>query len=71
MKSVKDGIEGLPDVVLNIGDVLDREGATNPLLRNHTKVPYMFEGTFVVLLAHENLGDRILEPADELVTMFQ
>jgi len=68
---MKDGIEGLPDVVLNIGDVLDRGRVTNPLPRNHIKVPYMFGGAFVVLLAHENLGGRILEPANKLVTMFR
>jgi len=71
MKSVKDGIEGLLDVVLNIGDIPDRGGATNPLLRSHIKVPYVFGGAFVVLLAHENPGGHILEPINELVTMFQ
>jgi len=57
-------------VVLNIGDVPDRR-ATNPLLRDHIKVPYMFGGVFVVLLAHENLRGRILEPANKLVTVFR
>jgi len=71
MKSVKDGIEGLPNAVLDIGDIPDRRGATNPLLRNHIKVPYSFEGAFVVLLAHKNLIGRILEPPDELVTIFR
>ena len=68
---MKGGIEGLPDVVLNIGDVLDKGGKTNPLPRNHIKISYIVEGAFVVLLAHENLGDRILEPADKLVTVFR
>ena len=64
-KSLKDGIEGLPDTVLNIADNIDREGATSPLLSNHIQVPYKFECTFVVLLAHEDFVGRVFEVADE------
>ena len=40
MKSVKDGIDGLPNAVLSIANVIDRGAATSVLLRNHIKVPY-------------------------------
>ena len=69
MKSVKDGIDGLPNAVLSIANVIDRGAATSVLLRNHIKVPYKFECMFVVLLAHDDFDSRILEVADELVTM--
>ena len=69
VKSVKDGIEGLPNAVLNIADVIDRGAATSVLLSNHIKVPYKFECTFVVLSAHEDFDSCVFEVADKLVTM--
>src|SRR5258706_4143363 len=69
VKGVKDGIEGLPDAVLNIADVIDRGAATSPLLSNNIKVPDKLEGAFVVLLAYEDLVGRVLEVADELLAM--
>ena len=69
VKSVKNGIEGLSNVVLNIADVIHRGGATSVLLSNSIKVPYKLEGAFVVLLAHENLVGHVVEIANELVTV--
>jgi len=69
-KSIKDRIEGMLDMVLNIGNVLNRGGATNLLPCNHITVPYMLEGKLVVLLAHRNLVDRIFKLTDELMMMF-
>ena len=68
VKGVKDGIEGLPDTVLIIFDIIDRGGALRPLLRNNIKVPDKLEGTFVVPLAYDDLVGRVLEVADELST---
>ena len=68
VKGVDDGIECLPDAGLDIADFIDRGAATSPLLSNNIKIPDKFEGTFVVLLAHGDLGGRVLEIVDELVT---
>ena len=67
VKSVKDGIEGLPNAVLNIADVIEGGAATSPLLSNHIKVPCELKGAFGVLLANENLAGGVLEVTDELV----
>src|SRR5258706_7554725 len=68
VKAVKDGIESLPDAVLDIADVINGGASTSPLLSNNIKVPDKLEGTFVVLLTQEDLGGRVVEIADELVT---
>ena len=69
MKGETDGIEGLPDVILDIADVIDSRASTSPLLSNNIEVPDKLEGTFVVLLTYEDLVGRVLEVADELLTM--
>ena len=66
VKGVKDGIEDLPDTILNISDVIDRGAATSPLLSNNIKVPHKLEGVFVVLLAFEDLVRHALEVAAEM-----
>ena len=69
VKSVKNGIEGLPDAVLKTADVIDSGTATSPLLSDHIKIPCKFECTFVILLAHKDFVGRVCELADKLMTM--
>jgi len=69
MKGVKDGIEGLPDVVLNTVGIIHGRAATGILLGNYIEVPYELEGAFGVLLTYMNLVDCVLEVVDELLTL--
>jgi len=59
VKGVKDGTEHHPNVVLNIN--AHRGAATSVLLSNYIKVPDKLEGTFIVLLAHGSLVNRVVE----------
>ena len=67
VKGVKDGIEDY--VILGIADVIDSRASASPLPSNNIKVRDKLEGLFIVLLAYEDLVDRVLEVADQLLTM--
>ena len=69
VKGAKDGIEGFPHVILGIADVIDSRVFTSPPLSNNIKVPNKLEGTFVLPLVHEDLVGRLLEVADQFLTM--
>ena len=66
VKGVKDGIEGLGDVVLKLANITDGRAASSMLLGNHIEVPDKLEGTFGVLLAHNDLFGCPFEVADVL-----
>ena len=66
MKGVKDGIEGLADVVLNIADIIDGRAAASMLLSDYIEVPDKLESTFGVLLAHNDLLGCLFEVANVL-----
>ena len=66
MKGVKDGIEGLEDVALNIADITDGRTGSSILLGNHIEVPDKLKGAFGVLLAHNDLFGCLFEVADVL-----
>ena len=69
MKGVKDGIEGLADFVLIIGDIIHGmhgRAASNILLDKCIEVPDKLESTFCVLLVLIDLLGCVFEVVDEL-----
>ncbi len=66
MKGVKDGIEGLADIILNIADIMHGRAASSILLGNCIEVPDKLESTLGVLLAYNDLLGCLFEVADEL-----
>jgi hypothetical protein len=69
MKGVKDGIEGLPNIVLDIGEILHRRVATSILLGDCIYISGKFEGTSNILLRTINLPRRVLDVTNELITL--
>ena len=69
MKGVKDGIEGLADFALIIGDIINvirGRAASDMLLDKSIEVPDKLESTFCVLLALIDLLGCVFEAADGL-----
>ena len=67
-KFVNKRIEYLANGVLNVAGVTHRGAATSGLPIHYVKVPYEFEGTFIMMLA---IVDLILEFAGEVGVMDQ